>query len=81
MTSLVITELRCLDLIIRRGYWWDCRVVGDGFRRGFLGVGRVRLVDVLLLRMVGGLVDLLFAGRIGVQMGDAAVGAIAAAAG
>jgi hypothetical protein len=56
-----------------------CRVVGDGFYRGFLGAGRVGLVDVLLLRVVGGLVDLLFAGRIDLQMGNAAVVVTAAA--
>jgi hypothetical protein len=80
-TSPVITELNCLDLISGCGYWWDCRVVCDGFSRGFLGAGRVVVVDVLLLRVVGGLVVLLFAGRIDLQMGNAAVVVTAAAAG
>jgi hypothetical protein len=81
VTRRVITELRCLDLITRRGYWWDSWVAGDGFHHGFLGVGCVLLVDILLFRMVGGLVDLLFAGRIGLQMGNAAVDTITAATG
>jgi hypothetical protein len=54
---------------------------GERLGCGFLGAGRARLVDVLLLRVVGRLVDLLLAGGPAMQMGDAALGVTAAAAG
>jgi hypothetical protein len=49
-------------------------------RPWILGAGRARLVNLLLLRLVGRLVDLLFAGNIAMQMHDPVVAATAAAA-
>jgi hypothetical protein len=65
-------------LVVEFGYLLDRRLASEWFDHGFMGAWRGRLVNLLVARVVGHLVDLLFAGTVAVQVLDPMVAAAGA---